>query len=131
MQADAGTKIDHSALRADLVIESFKASTSKQVKHAALSLISSLVIVAPEVIIHGIMPVFIFMEKDTLRESDEYSAHVVDQVSLSLVGLPTKRVLIGEDDFFGDTAPSCLIAQTEGRALASFIQVTPQFCGRL
>ena len=42
---------------------------------------SSLASVAPEVVIHSVMPIFTFMSSTVLRHTDDYSAHVVDKAS--------------------------------------------------
>ncbi len=35
---------------------------------------------APELVLHSIMPIFTFMGASVLRQGDEYSAYVIDQV---------------------------------------------------
>ena len=71
-------------MRADLIIDCFRTTTSPQVQQAALLLMSSLARVFPDLIIHSIMPVFTFMGTGVLRQTDDYSAHVVDQVSVQI-----------------------------------------------
>ena len=50
-------------------------------QHTALLLISSLASVAPDLILHSVMPVFTHMGTQVLRQNDEFSAFVVKQVS--------------------------------------------------
>lgn len=79
LQASPGNKPDHSVIRADLVVECVRSTSSTQVHNAALLLISSLASWAPEVVLHSVMPIFTFMSNTLLRQSDDYSAHVIDQ----------------------------------------------------
>ncbi|KAF4545397.1 Ssu processome component [Lasiodiplodia theobromae] len=44
-----------------------------------LLLISSLATCVPDVVLHSVMPIFTFMGSSILRQTDDYSAHVVDQ----------------------------------------------------
>jgi U3 small nucleolar RNA-associated protein 10 len=78
-------QIDHSIIRVDLIVECLTHTSDPQTQHAALLLLSSLADLEPELIIHSMMPVFTFMGKGILRQSDEYSAHVVDQTIESIV----------------------------------------------
>ncbi|KAF2442860.1 hypothetical protein P171DRAFT_363006 [Karstenula rhodostoma CBS 690.94] len=67
------------AVRADILIDCIRHSTSPQVQNAALLLIGSLASWVPEVILHNLMPIFTFIGSSLLRQHDDYSAHVVDQ----------------------------------------------------
>jgi U3 small nucleolar RNA-associated protein 10 len=77
--------VDRASVRADLIIDCFRTTTSPQVQQAALLLMSTLARVYPELIIHSIMPIFTFMGTTILRQSDDYSAHVVDQTIDSVI----------------------------------------------
>ncbi|EEP78650.1 predicted protein [Uncinocarpus reesii 1704] len=72
-------KINTSAIRADLIIDCVRTSESPQVQNTALLLIAGLATVAPELVLHSVMPVFTFMGSSVLRKDDEYSALVIDQ----------------------------------------------------
>jgi U3 small nucleolar RNA-associated protein 10 len=72
-------KVDRSVLRADLIVECVRTSTNAQIHNAALLLISSLASWAPDLVLHSVMPIFTFMSNTLLRQSDDYSAHVIDQ----------------------------------------------------
>lgn len=85
LKISANIQIERSTVRADLVIDCFRTTSSPQVQQAALLLMSSLASVVPELIIHSVMPIFTFMGTSLLRQSDEYSAHVVDQVCQMLL----------------------------------------------
>ncbi|KAF1954821.1 hypothetical protein CC80DRAFT_475542 [Byssothecium circinans] len=67
------------SVRADLLVDCIRHSTSPQVQNAALLLISSLASWVPEMILHNLMPIFTFIGSTLLRQQDDYSAHVVDQ----------------------------------------------------
>lgn len=48
-------------------------------QNSALLLLAALADVAPDVVKHSVMPIFTFMGANTLRQDDEYSAHVIEQ----------------------------------------------------
>lgn len=72
-------KFDRSSVRADLLVDCVQKTASPQVQNAALLLIASLAAAAPELVLHSVMPIFTFMGSSILRQSDEYSAHVINQ----------------------------------------------------
>lgn len=43
-------------------------------------LIASLASWVPEIVLHNLMPIFTFMGSTLIRQKDEFSARVVDQV---------------------------------------------------
>ena len=47
----------------------------------ALLLVAGLANIVPELVLHSVMPIFTFMGSSVLRKGDEYSAHVIDEVS--------------------------------------------------
>ncbi|KAF2202853.1 hypothetical protein GQ43DRAFT_479562 [Delitschia confertaspora ATCC 74209] len=67
------------SIRADLLIDCIRNSSSPQVQNAALLMIASLASWEPELVLHNLMPIFTFMGTTLLRQKDDYSAHVVDQ----------------------------------------------------
>ncbi|KAF2011080.1 hypothetical protein BU24DRAFT_399265 [Aaosphaeria arxii CBS 175.79] len=67
------------SVRADLLVDCIRHSTNPQVQSAALLLIASLASWVPEVVLHNLMPIFTFIGSTLLRQTDDYSAHVVDQ----------------------------------------------------
>ena len=73
-------KFDTSTIRTDLVIDCIRTSDSPQVQNTALLLVSGLAAIAPELVLHSIMPIFTFMGSSVLKKDDEYSALVIDQV---------------------------------------------------
>ncbi|KAF2714920.1 U3 small nucleolar RNA-associated protein 10 [Pleomassaria siparia CBS 279.74] len=68
-----------SSVRADLLIDCIRHSTSPQVQNGALLLIASLASWVPELVLHNLMPIFTFIGSTLLRQKDDYSAHVIDQ----------------------------------------------------
>ncbi|KAK5129471.1 hypothetical protein LTR08_003231 [Meristemomyces frigidus] len=85
LQDSRTVDIDRSVIRADLIVECVRTTSSTQVHNTALLLISSLASWAPELVLHSVMPLFTFMSTTLLRQSDEYSAHVTDQTVARIV----------------------------------------------
>ncbi|KAI9814174.1 MAG: snoRNA-binding rRNA-processing protein utp10 [Pycnora praestabilis] len=79
MQRTQISKFEQSAVRADLLTDCVRTTSSPQVQNAALLLVASLSSVAPELVLHSVMPIFTFMGTTVLRQDDEYSSHVIDQ----------------------------------------------------
>ncbi|KAK1081175.1 snoRNA-binding rRNA-processing protein utp10 [Friedmanniomyces endolithicus] len=77
--------VDRTVIRADLIVEAVRTTSSTQVHNTALLLISELATWAPELVLHSVMPLFTFMSTTLLRQSDEYSAHVTDQTVSRIV----------------------------------------------
>ena len=50
-----------------------------QVQNTALLLVAALASIAPEHVLHSVMPIFTFMGSSLLKKDDDYSAHVVNQ----------------------------------------------------
>ena len=78
-------EIDRTVIRADLIVETVRMTSSTQVHNTALLVISGLATWAPELVLHSVMPLFTFMSTTLLRQSDEYSAHVTDQTVARIV----------------------------------------------
>jgi U3 small nucleolar RNA-associated protein 10 len=78
-KANPNLKFDRASVRADLVVDCVQKTTSPQVQNTALLLIASLADAAPELVLHSVMPIFTFMGNSVLRQSDDYSAHVINQ----------------------------------------------------
>lgn len=80
VQQQKDTEHYQSAVRADLLIDCIRHSTSPQVQNSALLLIANLASWVPELILHNLMPIFTFIGSTLLRQQDDYSAQVVDKV---------------------------------------------------
>lgn len=72
-------QFDTSVIRADLVVDCVRTTESPQVQNAALLLVAGLSSIAPELVLHSVMPIFTFMGSSVLRKDDEYSVSVIDQ----------------------------------------------------
>ncbi|CAI7583551.1 unnamed protein product [Penicillium manginii] len=70
---------DTSVIRADLVVDCVRSTDSPQVQNAALLLVAGLSVIAPELVLHSVMPIFTFMGSSVLRKDDDYSVSVIDQ----------------------------------------------------
>lgn len=70
---------DTSVIRADLVVDCVRTTDSPQVQNAALLLVAGLSVIAPELVLHSVMPIFTFMGSSVLRKDDDYSVSVIDQ----------------------------------------------------
>lgn len=84
-KANRELKITTSDGYGDLLVNCIQKSSSPIVQNAALLLIARLATTAPEVVIHCVMPIFTFMGVSVVRQSDDYSAHVVNQVIKEVV----------------------------------------------
>ncbi|CAI4211464.1 unnamed protein product [Parascedosporium putredinis] len=84
-KANSDLKITISDGYGDLLVNCIQKSSSPVVQNAALLLIASLATTAPDVVIHCVMPIFTFMGVSVIRQSDDYSAHVVNQVIKEVV----------------------------------------------
>ncbi|KAG5915934.1 hypothetical protein E4U42_007869 [Claviceps africana] len=78
-KADKELKIDGSGGYGDLLVNCIQKSSSPVVQNAALLLVANLATTAPNLVLHSVMPIFTFMGTSVLRQSDDYSAHVVAQ----------------------------------------------------
>jgi U3 small nucleolar RNA-associated protein 10 len=78
-RADRSLKIDSSRGHGDLLVNCIQNSSSPMVQNSALLLMANLASLAPELVIHSVMPIFTLMGASVLRQSDDYSAHVVKQ----------------------------------------------------
>ncbi|KAJ5231167.1 hypothetical protein N7489_011875 [Penicillium chrysogenum] len=78
-KGSAKPKFDTSVIRADLVVDCVRTTDSPQVQNGALLLVGSLSVIAPELVLHSVMPIFTFMGSSVLRKDDDYSVSVIDQ----------------------------------------------------
>lgn len=84
-EGSPGLAISHSAIRTDILIDCVRTTTSPQVRNTALLLVSALATVAPELVLHSVMPIFTFMGANLLRQDDDFSVHVVKQTMESVI----------------------------------------------
>lgn len=82
---DKSLKIATSGGYGDLLVNCIQKSSSPVVQNAALLLIAKLATTAPSLVLHSVMPIFTFMGTSVLRQSDDYSTHVVSQTVKEVV----------------------------------------------
>ncbi|CAH2351796.1 U3 small nucleolar RNA-associated protein 10 [[Candida] railenensis] len=70
---------DSNSVRADLIVNCIRSSQSPQVQNRLLLVIAELASLAPEIILHSVMPIFTFMGAHTIRQDDEFSNSVLQQ----------------------------------------------------
>lgn len=80
-QGDESAKIDFTIMRTDLIVDCIRSTSSPQVQNAALLLVASLAEIAPDLVLHSVMPIFTFISSTVFRQDDDYSVYVIDQVS--------------------------------------------------
>ncbi|KAJ9605776.1 snoRNA-binding rRNA-processing protein utp10 [Cladophialophora chaetospira] len=71
--------IDMTIIRADLVTDCVRSSENPQVQSTALLLSASLASIAPDRILHTIMPIFTFMGNSILSKEDDRSIYVTNR----------------------------------------------------
>lgn len=78
-------KFDSNFIRADLIVNSIRSSQSPQVQNRLLLVISELASLAPEIILHSVMPIFTFMGAHTIRQDDEFSSSALQQTVAKVI----------------------------------------------
>ncbi|TFK37695.1 hypothetical protein BDQ12DRAFT_685121 [Crucibulum laeve] len=68
-----------STIRLDILVELIRVADNPQTFHQALLLIANLARLAPESVLHNVMPVFTFMGSNVFHRDDTYSFRVVQQ----------------------------------------------------
>ena len=79
LKAARRPSIDWNSIRADLIADCVRTSESPQVQTQALLLSASLSSIAPDKVIHHIMPVFTFMGKKLLSQTNQHTVHVINE----------------------------------------------------
>ena len=85
-------KLDISMIRADVLVECIRTTNHTQVRNKALLLIVTLAEVAPHLILHNVMPIFTYMGATVLRQDDEYSSYLVQQIMESVVSKLVSKI---------------------------------------
>lgn len=78
-------EFDSNHIRADLIVNSIRLSQSPQVQNRLLLVIAELASLAPEIILHSVMPIFTFMGAHTIRQDDEFSSSALQQTIARVV----------------------------------------------
>ncbi|KAK9370858.1 hypothetical protein V1509DRAFT_614990 [Lipomyces kononenkoae] len=73
------SQLDSNSVRIDIIVSCIRSSTSPQVQNKFLLLVAALAKLSPELVLHSVMPIFTFMGANTVRQDDEFSAHVIQQ----------------------------------------------------
>lgn len=84
-QSRSRSRIDSNSIRADLVVNSIRLSQSPQVQNRLLLVIAELASLAPEIILHSVMPIFTFMGAHTVRKDDEFSSSALQKTISKVV----------------------------------------------
>ncbi|SPO26583.1 related to UTP10 - nucleolar protein, component of the small subunit processome [Ustilago trichophora] len=73
------------ALRVDIIVSVVKSSNNPQTFQHALLLLSKIANIAPEAVLHNVMPIFTFVGSTVLQRDDAFSFSVVEKVLQSIV----------------------------------------------
>lgn len=84
-RTDERFELDSKSVRADLIVSSIRLSQSPQVQSRLLLVIAELASLAPEIILHSVMPIFTFMGAHTIRQDDEFSSNALQQTIAKVV----------------------------------------------
>ncbi|KAF4568223.1 snoRNA-binding rRNA-processing protein utp10 [Pleurotus pulmonarius] len=74
-----------SSIRLDVLVEVVRVARNPQTFHQALLLIANLTRLAPDAVLHNVMPVFTFMGSNVFHRDDAYSFRVVKKTIDSIV----------------------------------------------
>ena len=77
--------IDASTVRIDVLIDYIRTATNPQLRNTALLLVAGLADIAPELVLHSVMPIFTYMGANLLRQEDDFSPYVVRQTMESVI----------------------------------------------
>ncbi|ODQ58011.1 hypothetical protein WICANDRAFT_64160 [Wickerhamomyces anomalus NRRL Y-366-8] len=78
-------QLDSNSVRTDIVVATIRSSPSPQVQNRLLLVVAELAALAPEIVLHSVMPIFTFMGAHTIRQDDEFSVHVVEQTVVHVI----------------------------------------------
>ncbi|KAH9943771.1 hypothetical protein B0H21DRAFT_877669 [Amylocystis lapponica] len=73
------------SIRLDILVELIRVSENPQTFHQALLVMASLARLAPDAVLHNVMPVFTFMGSNVFHRDDSYSFRVVQKTIDSIV----------------------------------------------
>lgn len=78
-------KLDSNSMRVDIIVSCIRSSSSQQVQNRFLLLVANLATLDSNIVLHSVMPIFTFMGANTLRQDDEFSAHVIQQTITQVI----------------------------------------------
>ncbi|KAK9247957.1 hypothetical protein V1506DRAFT_580237 [Lipomyces tetrasporus] len=96
-----GSQLDSNSVRMDIIVSCIRSSTSPQVQNKFLLLVSALAKLSPELVLHSVMPIFTFMGANTVRQDDEFSAHVIQQTISQVIPALAQSTNRGDGVPFG------------------------------
>ncbi|KAL9594556.1 MAG: hypothetical protein Q9219_006970 [cf. Caloplaca sp. 3 TL-2023] len=73
LESSTDLQLERNHIRADVLVDSIRYSSDPQLQQTALLLVSTLANVAPELILHDVMPIFTFMGPSIMKRTDDYS----------------------------------------------------------
>ncbi|SPO40566.1 related to UTP10 - nucleolar protein, component of the small subunit processome [Pseudozyma flocculosa] len=85
LDADSAPADIVQSLRADTIVGAIKASHNPQTFQHALLLLSRVATIAPEPVLHNVMPIFTFVGSTVLQRDDAFSYTVVEKTLKSIV----------------------------------------------
>lgn len=85
LERSADVQIERSDVRVDVLVNCIRCSSDPHVQQTALLLVSILASIAPELILHDVMPIFTFMGLNVMKRTDDYSAYVVERTMDSVI----------------------------------------------
>ena len=108
-ETSVAPQIDHSAIRADALIDCVRTTSSPQARNSALLLVATLATITPELVLHSIMPIFTFMGANAFHEDNDFSAYVVKQTMESVIPRLIQSLHTRKDVYF-DGIPELLLS---------------------
>ncbi|KAK9240970.1 hypothetical protein V1525DRAFT_368809 [Lipomyces kononenkoae] len=101
IKAMDNSQLDSNSVRIDIIVSCIRSSTSPQVQNKFLLLVSALAKLSPELVLHSVMPIFTFMGANTVRQDDEFSAHVIQQTISQVIPALAQTTNSGDGVAFG------------------------------
>lgn len=93
-------KLDSNSMRVDIIVSCIRSSSSQQVQNRFLLLVANLATLDSDIVLHSVMPIFTFMGANTIRQDDEFSAHVIQQTITQVIpALLSSETKVEETDF--------------------------------
>lgn len=84
-EAPERVNLDSNSIRADLIVNLIRQLASPQAQNRLLLVVAELAALAPEMVLHLVMPIFTFMGAHTVRQDDEFSSLALQQTIAKVV----------------------------------------------
>lgn len=85
LKSQKDLKLDSNSMRVDIIVSAIRSSSSQQVQNRFLLLVANLATLDSNIVLHSVMPIFTFMGANTIRQDDEFSAHVIQQTITQVI----------------------------------------------